>query len=98
LYKVKKGKQETYLKDDPALNAYLLRTALDNAALHVSGDAPPLSEAALGGLANDYMVVEGIQRRLGRRYDDKFMQRLLYMPRVSDEVLADPDAFESWLQ
>ena len=47
LYKVKKGKQETYLKDDAALNAYLLRTALDNAALYVGADTPPLSEAAL---------------------------------------------------
>jgi len=99
LYKVKKGKQETYLKDDVALNAYLLRTALDNAALHVSSDSPPLSEAALENLANEYVAVAIIQRRLGRRYDEKFMQRLLYMPRVSEEMLAgDGTAFEEWKQ
>ena len=97
LYKVKKGKQETYLKDDPALNAYLLRTALDNAALHVSSDAPPLSEAALENLANEYVIVAGIQRRLARRYDDKFMHRLLYMPRITEQLLDDSAAFEAWM-
>ncbi len=98
LYKVKKGKQETYLKDDAALNAYLLRTALDNAALYVGADTPPLSEAALENLANEYVTVATIQRRLGRRYNDKFMQRLLYMPRVSEEMLEDNAALGAWIE
>ncbi len=98
LYKVKKGKQETYLKDDMALNAYLLRTALDNATLHVSVDAPPLSEAALESLANDYVVVAAIQQRLGRRYDERFMQRLLSMPPVDEAMLADKQGFGAWLE
>ena len=98
LYKVKKGKQETYLKDDAALNAYLLRTALDNAALYAGVDTPPLSEAALENLANEYVTVATIQRRLGRRYNDKFMQRLLYMPRVSEEMLEDNAALGAWIE
>jgi DNA gyrase subunit B len=98
LYKVKKGKQETYLKDDAALNAYLLRTALDNAALHVSADAPPLSEATLEQLAKDYVVVSAIQRRLGRRYDENFMRRLLYMPRVDAQMLSDDRALGAWME
>ena len=98
LYKVKKGKQETYLKDDGALNAYLLRTALDNARLHVSADAPALSEAALETLASDYVVVSGILRRLGRRYGDQLMQRVLYMPKVTEETLEDQAKLQAWLQ
>ena len=37
LYKVKRGKQEMYVKDDNELNALLLASALDDAALHVNG-------------------------------------------------------------
>jgi DNA gyrase subunit B len=39
LYKIKRGKQEVYVKDDAELNAYLLNSAMDNAALHVNADA-----------------------------------------------------------
>ena len=40
LYKVKRGKQESYVKDDLELNAVLLNTALERAALHVNSEAP----------------------------------------------------------
>ena len=39
LYKVKKGKTETYIKDDTELNQMLLRSALEDVELHVSADA-----------------------------------------------------------
>lgn len=97
LYKVKKGKQETYIKDDPALNAYLLNTALDGARLHVSKDAPALSGTALENLANQYVTVQGIQRRLGRRYDVQVLKYMLSMPRVSEEILTNEQAMQSWL-
>ena len=40
LYKIKKGKQEVYVKDDAELSDYLLNAAMENAALHVNADAP----------------------------------------------------------
>ena len=36
LYKVKRGKQESYVKDDSELNQLLLNSALENAGLHVN--------------------------------------------------------------
>src|SRR5471032_813260 len=54
LYKLKQGKQELYLKDDLALNAYLIANAVEGAQLRYSADAPPLQGAALERLLLDY--------------------------------------------
>jgi DNA gyrase subunit B len=88
LYKVKKGKQETYVKDDLELNALLLSTAIDGAALHVNADAPPLSGLGLESLARQYVEVQAIVKRWARRYDERFLDQLLYLPRLT------PDSFE----
>jgi DNA gyrase subunit B len=97
LYKVKKGKQENYLKDDTELNAYLLRTALDGASLKVNAEAPPLSGAGLEDLAHKMVAVTGIQQRLGRRYEPAFLHHILYMPRVTEALIADPERWQAWL-
>lgn len=98
LYKVKKGKQETYLKDDVELNQYLLRTALDGAALHVSEDAPPLAETALADLAQNFVSVMATVNRLSRRYDEGLIERLIYMPTVDEAMLNDDKAFDGWMR
>ena len=97
LYKIKKGKQETYLKDDNALNDHLLNNALTNAQLHVNTEAPALSGIALDSLARDYVQVQTIQRRLGRRYDEIFMHILLTMSPVTDEILQSTEQLQAWL-
>ena len=67
LYKVKRGKQETYVKDDAELNDYLLSVALEKAALFTSKDAPPIAGNALEVLAKQYLNVMGILSRLSSR-------------------------------
>jgi DNA gyrase subunit B len=98
LYKVKKGKQETYLKDDADLNAYLLRTALDGAELHVNEAAPALAEGALADLAQRFVTVMAIVRRLSRRYDDQLVEQLVYMPPVDEEMLSNTGGLDAWLK
>ncbi len=83
LYKIKRGKQESYVKDDNELNQMLLNAALENAGLHVNGEAPPLSGSALELLARKYMEVQAIIKRWSRRYDDRLLEQLIYMPEVS---------------
>jgi DNA gyrase subunit B len=96
LYKVKKGKQETYVKDDLELNALLLSTAIDGAALHVNADAPSLSGLGLESLARKYVEVQAIVRRWARRYDERFLEQLLYVPALSTEAFDRIDTLRDW--
>ena len=65
LYKVKRGKQEIYVKDEAELNQLLLRIALDDAALHVNGARRRCRARALETLARQYMEVQAIIAPLG---------------------------------
>jgi DNA gyrase subunit B len=96
LYKVKKGKQETYVKDDVELNALLLSTAIDGAALHVSAEAPPLSGLGLETLARKYEEVQAIVHRWARRYDERFLEQLLYVPSLTTEAFDRSDSLRDW--
>jgi len=97
LYKIKKGKQEQYLKDDLDLNRFLLQAALDNAGVHVNEEAPPLSGEALEALALQFNAVSATIKRLSKRYDELVLGKLIYMPPVDDEMLADTQSFNHWL-
>jgi DNA gyrase subunit B len=96
LYKVKKGKQETYVKDDIELNALLLNTAIEGAALHVNADAPPLSGLGLESLARKYVEVQAIVHRWARRYDERFLEQLLYVPKLSPDAFDRIDGLRDW--
>ena len=96
LYKIKKGKQEVYVKDDAELNTFLLNAAIDGAALHVNAGAPALSGAALEALAKEHMTVENIIDRLSNRYDEAVLRTLSKSPEISEKVLEDLDALDAW--
>ena len=96
LYKIKKGKQEVYVKDDAELNTYLLSAALDNAELYVNAEAPPLSGAALETLAKEHMTVESIMERLSKRYDETVLRAFTECEEVTPEMVEDLDALEAW--
>jgi DNA gyrase subunit B len=96
LYKVKKGKQETYVKDDAELNALLLNTAIEGAALHVNVDAPPLSGLGLESLARKYEEVQAIVHRWARRYDDRFLEQLIYVPKLTTDAFDRIDQLRDW--
>jgi len=97
LYKVKKGKQEYYVKDDAELNAYLLQLALENTALYVTADAPAIAGVQLETLARQYTQVMTTMRRLSRRYDPELLEKLLYSQSVTQELRRDRVALQAWL-
>ncbi len=96
LYKIKRGKQEVYVKDDAELNAYLLNAAMDNAALHVNDAAPPLSGVGLETLAKEHIAVENIIARLSSRYDEVVLRAISKLPNLTSEDTKDLDKLQSW--
>jgi len=69
LYKVKQGKNEQYIKDDVALNAYLLNLALENATI-VLADGKLIDNERLTSLSADYQTIQSIVDRLSRSMDE----------------------------
>ena len=97
LYKVKKGKQEQYIKDDEAMEEYMTQSALEDASLHVNDSAPGLAGTALESLVNDYRTVMKTLARLSRLYPQEVTEHFVYLPRVSVEQLADQAAMQGWI-
>ena len=98
LYKVKRGKQEQYLKDDEAMEEYLTNAALEDASLHVNASAPGLSGSALEELVNEYRSVLKTLDRLSRLYPKEITEHFIYLPRVEPEQLSDKAAMQEWLE
>lgn len=96
LYKVKKGKQEQYLKDDDAMETFLTSVAVDGAELRVNADAPAVSGLALEALINQYRDFLHLLDRLGRRYPVVFLDQLLGMPSLAPDDLADASRVAAW--
>jgi DNA gyrase subunit B len=98
LFKVKRGKQEIYVKDETELNAMLLNSALDGAGLHVNSAAPALSGPGFESLARQYMEVQAIIRRWARRYDERLLEQLIYMPQVTAAEFDRLDWMQGWVR
>ena len=95
LYKVKKGKAETYVKDDGELNQMLLRSALEDAELHVTAEATAMTATALDTLARRYMEFQAAARR-SRRYDMHVLEQMLALPELTTADREDADKLTAW--
>ncbi|MEH6464946.1 MAG: DNA gyrase subunit B [Moritella dasanensis] len=96
LFKVKKGKQEQYLKDEPALTEYLTTQALDGTSIYPSKGAFGMSGEPLERLVAQYREVERIIKRLEKRFPSNLLDRMLYHPEVTADVLSDEAKMTSW--
>jgi DNA gyrase subunit B len=97
LYKVKRGKQEQYVKDDNALEAYLIQLALDGSQLHLDADSPAISGEALESLLQQYNSARQIISRLARRYDHDVLSSLLFEPMQAASEELSADAYFTWV-
>lgn len=96
LYKIKKGKQEQYLKDDHALEAHLTQAALEDASLHVNAEAPGISGMALEELVTSYRGVFNRIERLSRLYPPVLLELLIHAEALTEEKLKDEALISAW--
>ena len=83
LYKIKQGKDERYLKDDQEMKIYMLKSALNNAALYPAADASPIQAQALEEIAKQYFLAEAVIDRLSRFTAPEASHALLILPTLS---------------
>ena len=86
LYKVKFGKEEQYLKDGPALDAFLLKVALKDASIQTGGEkSTMLSGDTLAELARKHQLAEAVIARLRNFMDAEALRA------IADGVALDLD-------
>ena len=98
LYKVKKGKQERYVKDDKELNAYLLQLAIEGTQLHLADDLPALTDLALENIARQYISILAIFGRLQQNTMLEMLQELIDLPVLTEATLLDEKAMQDWAE
>ncbi len=78
LYKLSKGKQAHYLKDDQELNQHMLGRMLEEAALYLDDAAPaPAEPGVLAQLVRDYLAWGDTLRKLARRHEGTLLTALV---------------------
>jgi len=77
LYKLKQGKQELYLKDDAALNAYLANSAVEGASLIPAEGEPAIEGVALEQLLLAFATARDTITRNAHRYDPILLESLI---------------------
>ena len=98
LYKLKKGKQEQYIKDNDALETYLISNAIDELALHISADSPAITGEALAKVIADYQVSQKSLQRLTLRYPASLLDGLLELEAFKADHNHERDYVESWAE
>ncbi len=98
LYKISKGKQEQYLKDDQALTNYLTQAALENAVLHVNPEAPGIRDTALETLVKEYRKVMAMIDRMSRVYPPEILESMIYLPALLESDLTNQQRVQAWCE
>ncbi len=90
LYKAAKGKSETYLKDERALEDYLIDAGVEGAVLRAAnGDR---SGPDLRGLLDEARLVRTVLNGLHSRYDRRVVEQAAVAGALSPELPNSPDS------
>ncbi len=97
LYKVKKGKQERYIKDGRALTHHLMALALEQCEFFIEGQTKPLERHAVESLAENYLNLQEATQRLARLHDSIVVQALGRCPPLRSDEMHQGQALSRWV-
>jgi DNA gyrase subunit B len=98
LYKVKRGKQEAYLKDDVALENYLIKIAVNETEIFTGLRPDAIRGEELKNLIEHYHRAMTAINRLATRYPADVLKAMINLPMVNDEMLTQEAAITAWLE
>ena len=90
LYKVTKGRSEQYLKNERALEDYLIGQGVEDAALVLEG-GETLAGADLAAIVHEARTVRHLLDGLHTRYDRSLVEQAAIAGALSAAVLSDPE-------
>jgi DNA gyrase subunit B len=91
LYKVTKGRSEQYLKDERALDDYLIAGGLEEGVLKLA-NGQERARADLAAIVEESRSARAVLRGLHPRYDRRVVEQIAIAGALSPEVLANPKA------
>ncbi|HXY42211.1 MAG TPA: DNA topoisomerase (ATP-hydrolyzing) subunit B, partial [Vicinamibacteria bacterium] len=98
LYKVKHGKSQTYLKDEHALDSFLLGRAAENRRVRLAS-GQEVEGAKLAHLVGKMVSVQKLLERIERRGIPRQLPELLLRGRIKDaEVFTDKDRLKELIR
>ena len=96
LYKIGKGKQHRYLKDEEDLRLHLTQAALEGASLHTNPDAPGITGEGLETIVSKHNNVMATIDRLARLYPEAAMKAMIHIDELTVEALSDQAKVQQW--
>ena len=96
LFKVKKGKAESYLGDEQQRDNYLMKLALDGTRLYPARNADAIEGDALARMAEDYTAMRTVFQKLSNRYRPELIELIRDMPLLLVKDCENKDKVTNW--
>jgi DNA gyrase subunit B len=91
LYRLKKGKKELYLKNEAALEEYLLESATENVLLKTATNQDGIVGEKIKKLAKDLNRYKKILKALDRKIDSRLIDALVQVTKITKGDLKDTE-------
>ncbi|MDQ3583739.1 MAG: DNA topoisomerase (ATP-hydrolyzing) subunit B [Pseudomonadota bacterium] len=98
LYKVKKGKLERYIKDDRALQIFLLGLGLEDAKFYPEAGGEPMDPRLVEQLGQDYLSLQSMRDKLARYHVSAILDIVADEPPPPSAGPLDEPELRSWFQ